>query len=92
MQTCGQTAATSASTSAYLGRVAVSKNDAKKRATDRWGLSIVGEIARMISEESHRRFIAAFRSTRQISTGKCSVASNTPLFDRAISTNDKIPV
>ena len=42
--------ATSASTSAYLARVAVSKNDAKKRATDRWGLSIVGEIARMISE------------------------------------------
>ena len=64
VQTCGQTAATSASTSAYLARVAVSKNDAKKRATDRWGLSIVGEIARMlISEETHRRFIAAFRGS-----------------------------
>ena len=63
VQTCGQTAATGTSTSAYLGRVAVSKNDAKKRATDRWGLSIVGESARMMIEKTHRRFIGAFRGS-----------------------------
>ena len=64
----------------------MSKNDAKKRATDRWGLCTVGGNARMARASSEIYVFRAIFGTREKRTGGCSVRTNTHPFDRAIFT------